>query len=241
MANPQLQNGYTKVANELLDAICKIPLSRYESQVFWYIIRKTYGFNKKEDWITQTQITMDTGILKQNVSRTISKLKDRKMILRNGKLIGIQKDYEIWKSNLNGLQKKSSKKITKVIKIDYKSNQNRLPQKKKENINIYHEDSLQIEMSRYFYMKLKEFNPYMHKVSYQEWGDHIDKMLNTDKIMPDDIYAVMDWCVKDKFWQPIIRSTKLLRKHFPTMFPKMKSEKKEEPFEKKLKPFKKED
>jgi phage replication O-like protein O len=240
MANPQIENGYTKVANELLDAIYKIPLSRYESQVFWYIIRKTYGYNKKKDWISSTQITEDTKILKQNVSRTLSSLKKRKMILRNGRLIGIQKDYEIWESNHNRLPKKLSKEITKVIKIDYKSNQNRLPQKKKEKRNIYHEDSLQIEMSRYFYQKLKEFNPYMHKISYQVWGKEIDTMLNIDKILPDDIYAVMDWCVRDKFWKPVIQSTKKLREHFPKMFAKMKNEKSEPVFEKKLKPYRKE-
>ena len=239
MANPQVENGFTKVANELLDAICKIPLSRYESMIFWYIVRKTYGYNKKEDWISATLIANELGIFKQHVSRTIHRLIKRKMLIKNGRNIGIQKDYEIWESNLNRLLTKLPKKVTKVTKKGYKSNQNRLPQKKKEKRKYcYHEDSLQIEISRYLYTKIKEFNPYARKANYQYWGKEIDLMLNIDKILPDDIYKTIDWCMRDDFWRPIIVSTKQLRKQFSKMFAKVANLEKDQPFEKKLKPYK---
>ena len=49
MASPQIEDGYTKIANELLEAISKVNLSSYEFRVIMAIIRKTYGFNKKSD------------------------------------------------------------------------------------------------------------------------------------------------------------------------------------------------
>lgn len=98
MANPQVENGYTKIANELLDALARIKLCAYESKVLWFIIRKTYGWKKKDDWIALSQFTEATNILKPNVSRTLSKLERRHIIIRdNHRHIGLQKDYDQWK------------------------------------------------------------------------------------------------------------------------------------------------
>lgn len=123
MANPKIEDGYTKIANELLEAIIKTRMSDYEHRVFWLIVRKTYGFNKKSDWIAQKQIVLATGILKQNVSRIIKNLLERNMITKVGKILSIQKDYDRWKL---------SKEIMKVISTDYKSNLNRGTQNNKK-------------------------------------------------------------------------------------------------------------
>jgi len=56
VANPQKENGYTALANEILDALIKVPLLGSEMQVCLFVIRKTYGFNKKEDAISITQL-----------------------------------------------------------------------------------------------------------------------------------------------------------------------------------------
>ncbi len=132
MANPQLENGYTKISNELLEAIYKVSMSDYEHGIFWLIIRKTYGYKKKSDWISQKQIVSEINILKQHVSRTIKKLVNRNMILREGKKLSIQKDYDLWKlpkqvtneSNLNRLPK-LPKQVTEVTHRGDKSNLNR--------------------------------------------------------------------------------------------------------------------
>ena len=98
MANPQLEDGYTRVANELLEAIARIKLCAYETKVLIFIIRKTYGWNKKTDWIALSQIAENTNILKPNVSRTLRSLKQRNIIIRdNHRQVGLQKDYEKWK------------------------------------------------------------------------------------------------------------------------------------------------
>ena len=104
MANPQLENGHSKIANELIEALSRVNLSPYESRVLWYIIRKTYGWNKKFDKIAQSQISESTGLRKQHTSRAMKSLKSRKIIIdynkkvtsRGDKQIGINKDYEQW-------------------------------------------------------------------------------------------------------------------------------------------------
>ncbi len=97
MANPQLEDGFTMVANEIIEALARINLCAYESRVLWLIIRKTYGWHKKIDWIALSQIVDSTGILKPNVSRTLKSLKARNIIIRDkNRRVGLQKDYEKW-------------------------------------------------------------------------------------------------------------------------------------------------
>ena len=123
MASPQVENGYTKIANELLDAYSAIRLSGEENQVFWTIVRKTYGFNKKEDSISLSQFCLATGLIKQNVCRALSKLIKKNIVIKIDKSnitkYRIQKDYTKWLplSKLIRL----SKLITPIIKIDKES------------------------------------------------------------------------------------------------------------------------
>jgi phage replication O-like protein O len=98
MANPQVEDGFTKVSNELLEALARTRLCSYESRILIFIIRKTYGWKKKKDWIALSQISEGTNILKPNVSRTLKKLENRNIIIRGDhRHIGLQKDYEKWK------------------------------------------------------------------------------------------------------------------------------------------------
>jgi len=92
----QLENGYTRIANEILDELCKIKLTSYQTRMLLYIFRKTYGYNKKEDWISVSQIAEATGIRQTHISRAKKELLLRKMITLNGIKIAFQKDSSLW-------------------------------------------------------------------------------------------------------------------------------------------------
>jgi phage replication O-like protein O len=97
MANPQKEHGYTVIANELLDALCAIKLSGHEWSVVHAIMRKTYGYNKKEDRISNSQIMKLTGQTRRKCSQAKIKLIEKKIVTENGDKISINKDYETWK------------------------------------------------------------------------------------------------------------------------------------------------
>lgn len=101
MANPQIEDGYCKISNELLDAVCKMNLSAYESRLFWFIVRRTYGFNKKIDRISYNQFEGGVEINRWHIRRTLNRLISRNIIIKiEEKIIqyGIQKDYQKWQS-----------------------------------------------------------------------------------------------------------------------------------------------
>ena len=55
MASPQLKDGYVAIANEIMDALAHIRIPGEARQVLDVILRKTYGWKKKEDEISLSQ------------------------------------------------------------------------------------------------------------------------------------------------------------------------------------------
>lgn len=97
MASPQ-PDKFTRISNELFDEYIKKSrfLSPYENAVWFCILRKTYGWNKKEDWISLKQIEDITGIRQPHVARTKKKLLSKNMITVKCNKLSINKDYEKW-------------------------------------------------------------------------------------------------------------------------------------------------
>jgi phage replication O-like protein O len=102
IANPQLEDGYTIIANEIVEAFARINFSYYESRIVWTLLRRTYGWQKKEDRISISQFQKICGLDRRHISRTLLKLKRRKIVASRGTghsiTYGIQKDYLQWKN-----------------------------------------------------------------------------------------------------------------------------------------------
>ena len=123
MTNVQLENGYTKIANEFMDALCRFRIPGGTRQVIDCIFRKTYGWNKKEDWVSHSQIVYMTDMKKGNVSRELSKAITHKIVIVSDNKLKLNKNYEEWISfggkHFNPKQKLSDA-ITGVIVSDTK-------------------------------------------------------------------------------------------------------------------------
>lgn len=100
MTTPQIENGFTMIANELLEAILGGKFSHREQSVIFAIIRKTYGYAKREDDMSAAQIGAMCGVARQHVTSTLNALAGRNVISKRqgrfGMIIGIQKDHRKW-------------------------------------------------------------------------------------------------------------------------------------------------
>jgi phage replication O-like protein O len=109
---PQLEDGFTRIANEILEAIARTPLSDYESRCVHFLWRKTYGWqnpdgqSKKVDVISHTQWAEGTDIPRWHIDRVLTRLAKRKIITkqeiyrgaRRIILWGFKKRYKEWLS-----------------------------------------------------------------------------------------------------------------------------------------------
>ncbi|HBQ3047732.1 TPA: replication protein [Klebsiella quasipneumoniae subsp. similipneumoniae] len=109
-----LDDGFTRIANELLEAVMHAGLSQHQLLVFMAVMRKTYGFNKKSDWVSNEQISVLTGILPHKCSAAKSVLVKRGILTQTGRVIGINKTVSEWSSlPVKGKEKKPYlKKVT---------------------------------------------------------------------------------------------------------------------------------
>ena len=119
MSSPQKENGYTMIANELIEALASIRIAGEEMQCLLVIFRKTYGWNKKKDKISLSQFVLMTGLKKQSAHRALKKLIQKRLISvsnnDDGQTItyGFNKDYSKWIPSAIMLNTKERKKLTK--------------------------------------------------------------------------------------------------------------------------------
>lgn len=106
-----LEDGYTRIANELLEAVMLAGLSQHQLLVFMAVMRKTYGFNKKSDWVSNEQLSALTGILSHKCSAAKSALVKRGIFSQSGRSVGINKTVSEWANS-----PESGKKIKHYLK-----------------------------------------------------------------------------------------------------------------------------
>jgi len=119
VATPQLENGYTRLANELLDEFISAGLTSRQWSVLMAIVRKTYGYNKTSDDIGLSQLSEMTGIAKGHVSVAVRELESMKIINRKmgvfGHNLSINKKYKTW--NLEAKSVTDSVTVTESVTV----------------------------------------------------------------------------------------------------------------------------
>lgn len=105
MASPQKENGFTPIANEIIESLVKVRIPASEKDILLFVIRKTYGYQKKEDKISLTQFQSCTGLSRVTVVKALKNLLIRGMLLKKNQNFRFNKDYENWIVNAGLLVK----------------------------------------------------------------------------------------------------------------------------------------
>jgi phage replication O-like protein O len=92
-----IDDGYTRFANELLEAIASADLTARQLKVMLAYVRKTFGFNKKSDRIADEQIAQVTGLSRQNVNKAKKELISMSCLFMDGNKIGVNKEVSAWR------------------------------------------------------------------------------------------------------------------------------------------------
>lgn len=102
MANPQCEHGYTRIANELLEAICHRLTNSTWIRVMLFTCRITYGWQRKEVQSNYQSYATKLSLTKDTIKSTLDELTDRKLIIlavvsKEQFVITINKNYELWR------------------------------------------------------------------------------------------------------------------------------------------------
>jgi len=114
---PQLENGFIQIAtgdkqNDVLSALIKANLNGTEYQIALLVIRKTWGYKKKEDWISLTQFEKHTGKTRASVCSTINQLVKKNILVKKS-ILGVRASYQL---NKNFNDWKQLVKKTRLVK-----------------------------------------------------------------------------------------------------------------------------
>ena len=97
-----LEDGYTRIANSLLEALYKTPILSRESRVLLFIIRQTYGFGHKSRELSNGFIAAGTGIDAKHISEIIKGLVSANVLTkeqaqgRKPQIIGVNTQLKKW-------------------------------------------------------------------------------------------------------------------------------------------------
>jgi phage replication O-like protein O len=190
MANPQKENGYTAISNELLDALIGVRIPGEARQVLDMILRKTYGFHKKEDSIALSQFCLATRMNKRAVIRAIHRLFDMNLIGVKKDTYAttkyrVNKDFDTWKLVSKKTHTKDTLKDTSTKDIE--------------------------RAQKYFYLKYKE----VFKKDYvADFGKDGKIFKDLEKIVPgEEIKLIIDkfFNLNDEFIKEAGHTTGVLR------------------------------
>lgn len=122
MANPQLENGYTRIANELMDAIGQLDLNGTEYKVLLCVMRYTYGFQRKSHKLSASFISEWGNCSERTVKRALKRLIALNILLVTNEgqkgvtsVLELNKNFDLWRT---GEQMYTSDRIDTSDKVD---------------------------------------------------------------------------------------------------------------------------
>lgn len=115
---PRLENGFIRIAtgsseNDILSALISLDLTSTEYKVLLTVIRKTWGFHKKSDWISYSQFVKFTNKSRISIWSAINKLVKSSLLVKQTEP-GKRTLYSINKAGL--VKKALLVKKTKLVK-----------------------------------------------------------------------------------------------------------------------------
>lgn len=94
----ELEDGYARIANALLDALASFDLSGRQFRVVTAVIRKTYGYRQKHDYLTASQIAqvMNYEGATTHINSDIRTLIAMKVLKKTGRFLGVNTELSEW-------------------------------------------------------------------------------------------------------------------------------------------------
>ncbi|GKV66719.1 MULTISPECIES: replication protein [unclassified Sporosarcina] len=244
MANPQIEEGYTRIANEILGEVMKLNLNGTQFRLVMAIWRYTYGFQRKGHEMSLSFLVEAISASRSQVTRELNALIDKRIIVVVGvgkggsRKLGFNKNHTEWeRGTLNRVYPNPSTEVYSNQGTEVYSNPSTKKERTKERIKDtrqskkYDEDNTYFKMAIYFHERVSRvandagIAHLIKKSNMQTWADDMRKLVEIDMVDKQLAKKVMDWVTEDSFWRTNVLSAKKLREKFMDLAIKMNAEK----------------
>ena len=136
MANPQPENGFVKLANEIWNEIIRRDFSKRQKDIILFIWRLSYGCGKKTALVPLLKDFELCGIGYQNIRKELDHLSNCKVVFweESKKVFSVNKDYDQWQiSPVKGWDEEKFKELISknLSEKNHISSQNKKPERRK--------------------------------------------------------------------------------------------------------------
>ncbi|MDK1331572.1 replication protein [Cronobacter sakazakii] len=120
----ELEDGYAKLSNMLLEAYAGADLTKRQFKVLLAILRKTYGWNKPMDRISDSQISEIAKLPVKRCNEAKLELVRMGLVKQQGGMFGPNKNIDEWRIPQNeGISLKTGDKTSLKLRESYPSKQ----------------------------------------------------------------------------------------------------------------------
>lgn len=220
MANPQLHNGHTRIANEILNEIMKLNLNGTQFRIVLAIWRNTYGYQRKSHEMSTTYLAKEIDANRSQADRELKALVEQNIITVNGigkkgaRILSFQKNYKRWGKAREDLE------IKKMIADTKKMNAERAEKAESNKKDKYDVENTYFKMAKYFHERISivakdaGVEHLIAKANLQRYADDFRKIVELDGANKKQVKEVIDYATTDDFWKTNILSADKLRKQF---------------------------
>lgn len=243
----QVEDGYTRTANAIVEAFMRAPLTSREARVIRVIERMTYGWQKAEDWIAASVISEMTGISEGKCSETLNSLIRKKVVTRNGggrSPVRINKNISEWdfsaqRARVTPKQKPKSdwgkspqdgvSQPPQVGGTPKETKDNLEPKGSKESSKKSSPkkwgEPIDHELAEFMFEALTSHLTNPKRPSMTGWANEIRLTRTRDGRTPEQIRFLCKWIAKDSFWRGNVMSPSKLREKWDQLESKVIAEK----------------
>jgi phage replication O-like protein O len=244
VSDVQLENGYTRIANEILGQLAKTKLNGTQFRILLTVFRYTYGFQRKEHDLSISFISKATDVHRKQIQREIVVLIERKFInviseatFSKPRIITFNKNYKEWLESEQGTYSlpPNEKDTQTGNELDTSTGNELAPQeRKKDNIKesiplkkeskTFSDSDKEYKLSKYLSKCIAERldKPLKDEKTLQSWAKEFNKMVRLDKYDYDEMLEVLQFSQTDDFWKKNILSAAKFRKQYLTLLAQMK-------------------
>ena len=212
MASPQCEHGFTRIANELLDAALEI-LPSEEFHVWAALVRLTYGYGRTSTDVGTSALARMCGMPERTLRRVRAALVARGAlyIQRQGPraaTITMEKNYDAW-------QKDRPKMATQAKRPAKNGHSRGLYQLEKERKIYMGSTDDFLRVSTAYHERIRETHPALahalKPASDRAGALALSRLVKIDGCDWETVKEVLRWVLKDEFWSRQLISLASLR------------------------------